>query len=89
MNYSDKEWDLWCREASYVYNSSVHSSTTAKIMFGRDYRVPIDIMYNVAMKIENSARSLSMSELSKICIMLLVKVCRHVKLLLLHVMIRR
>ena len=26
VNYSDKEWDLWCREASYTYNNSVHSS---------------------------------------------------------------
>ena len=50
VNYSDKEWDLWCREASYAYNISAHSSTgftPAKLMFGRDYRVPIDIMYNV------------------------------------------
>ena len=79
MNDSDKEWDLWCREASYAYSSSVHSSTgftPAKIMFGRDYSVPIDIIYNVAMMIEKSARSLSMSELSKICVMLFVKVCR-------------
>ena len=50
MNYSDKEWDLWCRESSYAYNSSVHSSTgvtPAKLIFGRDYRVPVDIMFNV------------------------------------------
>ena len=50
VNYSDKEWDLWCREASCAYKSRVHSSTgftPAKLMFGRDYRVPIDIMYNV------------------------------------------
>ena len=50
VNHSDKEWDLWCREASYAYNSSVHSSagfTPAKLMFGCDYRVLIDIMYNV------------------------------------------
>ena len=50
VNYSDKEWDLWYREASYAYHSSVHSSTgftPAKLMFGRDYRIPIDIMYNV------------------------------------------
>ena len=50
VNYSDKEWDLWYREASYAYHTSVHSSTgftPAKLMFGRDYRIPIDIMYNV------------------------------------------
>ena len=50
VNYSDKEWDLWWGEALYVYNYSVHSSTaftSAKLMFGRDYRVAIDIMYNV------------------------------------------
>ena len=50
VNYSDKEWDLWCRQASYAFNSSVHSSTgftPAKLMFGHDYRVPIDIMHKV------------------------------------------
>ena len=50
VNYSDQEWDLWCREAAYAYNSSVHSSTgftPAKLMFGRDYRVPLDVLYNV------------------------------------------
>ena len=50
VNYSDKEWDLWCREASCAYKSRVQSSTgftPAKLMFGRDYRVPIDVMYNV------------------------------------------
>ena len=50
VNYSDKEWDLWCRETSYAYNSILPSFTvftSAKLMFGCDYRVPIDVMYNV------------------------------------------
>ena len=27
VNYSDKEWDLWCREATFTYNSNAHFST--------------------------------------------------------------
>ena len=46
--FSKKEWDLWCREAAFTYNSSVHSLTgftPAGLMFGREYFVPLDVMY--------------------------------------------
>ena len=51
-----KDWDLWCREAAFAYNSSVHSSTCftpAKLMFGRDYLVPLDILYAVSRAISD------------------------------------
>ena len=41
-NYSDKGWDLRCREGSYAYNSSAHSPTgftPAKLTFGHHCRV--------------------------------------------------
>ena len=28
VNYTDEEWDLWCREAWHAYNSSVNSCTS-------------------------------------------------------------
>ena len=48
VKFSKKEWDLWCREAAFTYNSSVHSSTgftPARLMFGREYLVPLDVIY--------------------------------------------
>ena len=42
------EWDMWHREASYAFNSSTQVSTghtAAKVMFGREYRMPLNILY--------------------------------------------
>ena len=42
------EWDCWLNEAAFAYNTSVHSSTgftSAELMFGRKFRVPIDLPY--------------------------------------------
>ena len=44
------EWDLWINEATYTYNTSVHSSTRfspAELMFGKKHRIPLDIMYGI------------------------------------------
>ena len=46
--FSEKEWDLWCRETAFTYNSSVPSLvgfTPARLMFRREYLVPLDAMY--------------------------------------------
>ena len=46
--FSKKERDLWCREAAFTCNSSVHSSTgftPARLMLGGEYLVPLDMMY--------------------------------------------
>ena len=46
--FSKKEWNLWCREAAFTYNSSFHSSTgftLARLMLEREYLVPLDVMY--------------------------------------------
>ena len=50
------------REACYAYNSSVNSSTgftPAELMFGRNLRVPMDIIYGVSI---NEQRLFSMKE---------------------------
>ena len=42
------EWDCWLNEAAFPYNTSVHSSTgftPAELMFGRKFRVPLDLLY--------------------------------------------
>ena len=57
-NFCSKEWDAWCREAAYAYNSSVQSSTgftPARLMFGRDYRVPTDVIYGISKDIPKYA----------------------------------
>ena len=46
--FSKKQWDLSCREAAFTYNSSAHSLTVftpARLMFGREYLVLLDMMY--------------------------------------------
>eukprot|EP00795_Rhopilema_esculentum_P007318 gene7318-13030_t len=53
-------WDKWLREACYAYNTSVHSTTgfsPAELMFGRRFRVPIDILYGT---FENTESNLSL-----------------------------
>ena len=50
VKFSKKEWDLWCREAAFTYNSSVHSSTgltPARLMFGREFILFIFNLFNV------------------------------------------
>ena len=58
------DWDLWNREACYAHNSSVHTSTkftAARLMFGREYRMPMNILYGM----NELSRSLSFSEYEK------------------------
>eukprot|EP00795_Rhopilema_esculentum_P004930 gene4930-21270_t len=53
-------WDKWLQEACYAYNTSVHSTTgfsPAELMFGRRFRVPIDILYGT---FENTESNLSL-----------------------------
>ena len=48
VNFVGREWDKWLNEAAYAYNSSAHTSnefTSSKLMFGRDYRVPLQVLY--------------------------------------------
>ena len=50
-NFVGKEWDQWLRELCYAYNSSVNSSTgftPAELMFGRNLRIPMDILYGLS-----------------------------------------
>ena len=47
------EWDCWTREASYAYNTSVHTSTgftQAELMSGKKSRAPIDHLYGKFMQ---------------------------------------
>ena len=42
------DWDLLLKQLAYAYNSSVNTSTNhtpAQLMFGRDFRMPIDMLY--------------------------------------------
>ena len=41
-------WDKWTLEMCFAYNTSVHTSTKftpAELMFGRKFKVPMDIIY--------------------------------------------
>ena len=61
-NFVGKEWDQWMREACHAYNSSVNSSTgftPAELMFGRNLRVPMDIIDGLSI---NEQRLFSMKE---------------------------
>lgn len=45
-----RNWDLYCRELAFAYNTSVHSSTgftPAELFFGRKFNVPMDIMFGI------------------------------------------
>ena len=47
-NQKQQNWDRWTRELSYAYKSSIHSSTgssPAELMFGRKFRIPLDILH--------------------------------------------
>ena len=51
-NFVGIEWDQWLREVCYAYNSSVNSSTgftPAELMFGRNLRVSMDILYSLSL----------------------------------------
>ena len=48
VNSFGKQWDEWLREITYAYNTSIHTSTgfsPAEVMFGRKFRIPLDILY--------------------------------------------
>ena len=50
-NFVGGEWDVWCRECCFAYNSSVNRSTgftPGELMYGRKLRVPIHILYNIS-----------------------------------------
>ena len=47
-NNEKNNWDLLLKLLSYAYNSSVHTSTKhtpAQLMFGRNFKLPTDILY--------------------------------------------
>ena len=47
-NKVKSDWDLLLKQLAYAYNSSEHTSTKfspAELMFGRPFRLPIDVLY--------------------------------------------
>ena len=51
VNEHHNDWDIHLQQCLLAYRSSVHSSTLqtpAKLMFGREMRLPIDLMFNTA-----------------------------------------
>ena len=58
--FSKKEQGLWCREAAFTYNSSAHSSTgftAARLMFRREYLVPLDEMYGASKEVPRHSQA--------------------------------
>ena len=52
-NFVGGEWDVWCRECCFAYNSSVNMSTgftPGELMYGRKLRVPLNILFDVSIK---------------------------------------
>ena len=48
-NFSGGEWDEWCRECAFAYNTSVNRSTgftPNELMYGRKTRTPLHILFD-------------------------------------------
>ena len=48
VNKKPENWDQHCRELSFAYNTSVHTSTgftPANLFFGRKINVPLDLIF--------------------------------------------
>ena len=53
------EWDMWHREAAYAFNSSTQVSTgytAARVMFGIEYRMPLNMLYGTQLSNRTSFR---------------------------------
>ena len=58
-------WDMWNREAGYAHNSYVHASTrltAARLMFDREYRMPMNMLYGT----NEISKSLSFAEYERV-----------------------
>ena len=66
VNFFGGEWDKWLRELAYVFNSSVHTSTSYtpyELFLGRKVRIPTDILFSAALK--NKSETFSISEFKR------------------------